>query len=55
MDVGKKSPKSSGFHVIPPDEKEVKKMMKLGYTFIAVSLDTLFLGSLCKDVIRKLK
>ena len=55
MDVGKKSPKSAGFHVIPPDEKEVKKMMKLGYTFIAVSLDTLFLGSLCKDVIKKLK
>ena len=55
MTVGNKSPKSAGFHVIPPDEKEVKKMKKLGYTFIAVSLDTLFLGSLCKDVIKKLK
>lgn len=55
MDVGKKSSKSAGFHVIPPDEKEVKKIMNMGYTFIAVSLDTLFLGSLCKDVLNKLK
>jgi len=55
MDVGKTSKKSAGFHVIPPDKKEVKKIMNMGYTFIAVSLDTLFLGSLCKDVLKKLK
>ena len=55
MDVGKSAKKPAGFHVIPPDEKEVKKIMNMGYTFIAVSLDTLFLGSLCKDVLKKLK
>jgi len=55
MDIGKTSKKPAGYHVIPPDEKEVKKIMDMGYTFIAVSLDTLFLGSLCKDVLKKLK
>ena len=55
LDVGKTSKKPAGFHVISPDEKEVKKIMNMGYTFIAVSLDTLFLGSLCKDVLNKLK
>ena len=55
MDVGKSAKKPAGFHVIPPDEKEVKKIMNMGYTFIAVSLDTLFLGSLCKDVLKKMK
>jgi len=45
----------AGFHVIPPDANEVKKIIDLGYRFIAVSLDTLFLGTLCKDVINKLK
>lgn len=55
MEVGKQSSKSSGFHVIPPDENEVKRYIDLGYTFIAISLDTLYLGSLCKDVLKKLK
>jgi len=55
MNASKTSKKPAGFHVIPPDEKEVKKIMNMGYTFIAVSLDTLFLGSLCKDVLKKLK
>lgn len=55
MDVSKNSKKPAGFHVIPPDPKEVEKIKKLGYKFIAVSLDTLFLGSLCKKVIEDLK
>lgn len=38
-----------GFHVIPPDPREVKKKIQEGYTFIAFSLDTLFLGTHCRD------
>ena len=54
MQYAKKFNKSAGFHVIPPDKKEVKKIIKLGYKFIAISLDTLFLGTLCKDVLKEL-
>lgn len=54
IEIGKKSKKHAGFHVIHPDEKEVKRIIDLGYTFIAVSLDTLFLGS-GKKLIQSIK
>lgn len=43
---------TSGFHVIAPDPKEVSKKIDEGYRFIAFSLDTLFLGTLCKEGLR---
>ena len=55
MDIAGDTSKPAGFHVIPPDAMEVKKIIKLGYKFIAISLDTLFLGTLCKNVINDLK
>ncbi len=55
MDVVKNSKKPGGFHVIPPDDKEVQKFIDMGYKFIAISLDTLFLGTLCKNMLKKLK
>jgi 2-dehydro-3-deoxyglucarate aldolase len=55
IDVVKNSKKPGGFHVIPPDPREVKRYIDLGYRFIAISLDTLFLGTLCQDVLKKVK
>jgi len=55
MEVAKDCKKPAGFHVIPPDTKEVERVIKLGYKFIAISLDTLFLGTSCKKVIKELK
>ncbi len=55
MDVSKNLKKPAGFHVIPPDKKEVQKIIDLGYKFIAISLDTLFLGKLCKNVLNEFK
>jgi len=55
MEISKDFKKPAGFHVILPDAKEVKKIMKLGYKFIAISLDTLYLGTLCKKVINEMK
>lgn len=55
LKVVKNSNKPGGFHVIPPDDKEVQKFIDMGYKFIAISLDTLFLGTLCKNVLKKLK
>jgi len=44
-----------GFHVVPPDYKLVLEKVKAGYTFIAFSLDTMFLGSNCIDQMQKIK
>lgn len=49
MKVAKETKKTAGFHVIPPDTKEVERIINLGYRFIAISLDTLFLGTLCRN------
>jgi 2-keto-3-deoxy-L-rhamnonate aldolase RhmA len=45
----------AGFHVIPPQAAEVQRRLKQGYTFISVSLDTLYLGTACREVLAGLK
>jgi len=45
----------SGYHVIPPDTKEFKKKQEEGYKFIAFSIDMLFLGQSCRDLVGILK
>ena len=45
----------SGFHVIPPDYRQVIKKAKEGYLFIGFSLDTLFLGNSCRKGILEAK
>ncbi len=48
-DVAGKLRKTAGFHVIPPDAVAVDNKMKEGYRFISLSLDTLFLGTKCRE------
>ena len=55
MSIATKCKKPAGFHVIPPDDKEINRYIKIGYKFIAISLDTLILGSLYRDIIKKIK
>ena len=43
-----------GFHVVPSDYNLVLDKIKLGYSFIAFSLDTLFLGTQCRDQLNKI-
>ncbi len=50
-----KMKKSFGMHVIPPDHKKMLENMKKGYTFLALSLDSIFLGTICRDELKKLK
>jgi 2-dehydro-3-deoxyglucarate aldolase len=45
----------SGFHVIPPDPEELKKKKEEGYKFLAFSLDTLFLGEGCRNMMKEVK
>ncbi|MFQ5714747.1 MAG: HpcH/HpaI aldolase/citrate lyase family protein [Candidatus Scalinduaceae bacterium] len=53
--ISEKMNVASGFHVIPPEYKDVLKKIREGYSFIAFSLDTLFLGNSCKESMMKIK
>lgn len=53
--VAKTHDKLIGFHVIQPDYSLVLDKIGQGYNFIAFSLDTLFLGSLCRNQMNSLK
>ncbi|MDO8282170.1 MAG: aldolase/citrate lyase family protein [Thermodesulfovibrionia bacterium] len=53
--VCKKLKKPSGFHVIAPDAGLIKEKVKRGFTFLAFSLDTLFLGSKIKEELKAVK
>ncbi|MGB2630980.1 MAG: aldolase/citrate lyase family protein [Candidatus Omnitrophota bacterium] len=43
-EVSRKLKALSGFHVVPPDPGQVKEKIDEGYSFIAYSLDTLFMA-----------
>jgi len=51
----KENKKPAGIHVIPPDDKEVKRYIDMGYRFIAISLDTILLGSKCTDILSRMR
>jgi 2-dehydro-3-deoxyglucarate aldolase len=53
--IAKKHDKWIGFHVVQPDYRLVLDKIRKGYNFIGFSLDTLFLGSVCRDQVRNLK
>lgn len=54
-DISRRLDAVSGFHVIPPEPKEVDKKIKEGYRFIAYSLDILFLGNSCRAGLQSIK
>jgi len=45
----------AGFHVIQPELEDFRKKKNEGYKFIAFSLDTLFIGQMCRNMIPKLR
>lgn len=47
-DLSKTLHKPLGYHVVQPDHEAVSKKIEEGYTFIAFSVDFLFLGSSCR-------
>lgn len=53
--IAKKYQKLIGFHVIKPDFNLVLDKISKGYNFIAFSLDTLFLGEICRNQMKQLK
>ena len=53
--LSKKLNKPMGYHVIKPDYHLVHNKIDAGYTFIAFSLDTLFLGTMCREQMKKVE
>ena len=53
--VCKKMGKPMGYHVIQPDPEAVKSRLAKGYTFLPVSLDTLYLANNCRDTLKAIK
>ncbi len=47
--------KSYGFHIVPPKSELVIEKFKLGYNFLAFSLDFYFLGEIIKTEMSKIK
>jgi 2-keto-3-deoxy-L-rhamnonate aldolase RhmA len=47
--------KSKGSHIVHPERKAIKESRQKGYRFLALGIDTLFLGSGCRDIVRMLK
>ena len=52
--TAKRYNKLIGFHVIQPDFNLVLNKIEKGYNFIAFSLDSLFLGTIARDQMKKL-
>lgn len=47
--------KPMGFHVVQPDPKRVRDLKRKGYSFLAVGLDTLYLGLKAREVLREVR
>lgn len=54
-EISKKLCKSLGYHVVQPAHNSVIQKIEAGYTFLAFSVDHLFLGSMCREQYRSLK
>jgi 2-dehydro-3-deoxyglucarate aldolase len=53
--VSKKMDLSAGFHVVLPTPELVQTKIEEGYTFIAYSVDFLFLGEMCRNGLRDIR
>ena len=53
--VSKQYKKPIGYHVIDPDHKLVLDKISSGYTFLSFSLDILFLGTIVRNEMKKIK
>lgn len=46
---------AAGYHVVQPDTKLVEEKIREGFTFIAYSVDFLFLGEVCRQGIKEIR
>ena len=55
LDIAKKYDKVAGIHVVDPNPNLVSEKRKMGYNFIAVGTDFLYLGNSCINVMKKIR
>lgn len=55
LKTSKKYNKTVGIHVVEPDVGLALEKIKMGYKFIAVGIDFLFLGNACINTMREIK
>ena len=55
LQIAKKYGKIAGFHVVEPDIDLTLQKIKMGYRFIAESIDFLFLGNYCMETMNAIK
>lgn len=53
--ISKKTRKPAGFHVVEPDIQKTLDFRQKGYTFLAVGLDTLYMGRKCAEIINGIR
>jgi 2-keto-3-deoxy-L-rhamnonate aldolase RhmA len=53
--AARKTGRTAGFHVIPPSPEEVSRRRREGFAFLAVSLDTYYLGGACRSTLAALR
>lgn len=53
--IAKKFDKLIGAHVVEPSWEKVNEKLKKGYNFIGFSLDTIFLGTICRTALNNIK
>jgi 2-keto-3-deoxy-L-rhamnonate aldolase RhmA len=49
LDTARRLEAVAGYHVVPPDARQVVEKVKQGYLFLAYSTDFLFLGDSCRS------
>jgi len=54
-DTCRKMQKPMGFHVVQPDPEMTANYRRKGYSFVAVGVDFLYLGTKCKETLGSLK
>jgi len=53
--IGKKLKKPGGLHIVEPDEKKLKNSVAQGFTFIAYSIDTRIIDTVCRSAVSVVK
>lgn len=53
--IAAKYTKWIGFHIVSPDYKIVEEMINKGYNFLAFGFDAIFLGSIIRNQLNKIK
>jgi len=55
LDTARRLEAVAGYHVVPPDARQVLEKIEQGYRFLAYSIDFLFLGDSCRNGLKTIR